>query len=123
MVFVFGFKGTLFIPTYMPTVLVFYCCEKTRLPWQLLLKKAFNWDCLIVQRFRLLSAQQEVWQHSGRCDAREISESSPSGSTGRRKREKLGLGWTSENSKPIPVDTLLPSRPLLLTLSNTATPW
>lgn len=90
----FVFKGTLFILTYIPTVLVLYCCEKTTLPWQLFKKQVFNWDWFIVHWFRPLSAQQEMWQHSGRHDAGEIVESSASGATGRRKRDTgSGLGF------------------------------
>jgi hypothetical protein len=39
------------------------------------------------------------------------------------KRETPGLGWVFQISKPTPSDILPPTRPHLLVLSNSATPW
>ena len=71
---------------------------------------------LMFQRFHALSSWWGAWRHTGRHGAREIGESSTSGSTGSRKREKLDLAWAFETSKPNPSDTLLPTVPHLLIL-------
>jgi hypothetical protein len=50
----------------------------------------------------------------GRHGAGKVAESSTSGSTGSRNREKLGLAWAFEIVRPTPSDTCPPIRPHLL---------
>jgi hypothetical protein len=57
--------------------------------------------------------------HASIHDAREVVESSTTGSAGSRKRQILGLAWAFEISKPTPSDTLPPTRH---TSPNKATP-
>ena len=41
-----------------------------------LIRKAFNWGWLTIQRFGPLLSWQEAWQHAGRHGAGEVAENS-----------------------------------------------
>jgi len=87
---------------------------------QLLQKKAFNWGLAYSFRFSPLSSHQEVWQHTGRCGAGEVAESSISGSINIKKRETLRLAWAFETLKSTASDILPPIRSFLLQQGHTS---
>jgi hypothetical protein len=109
---------------FMGIVLMFYCCGETPWPEQLLQKKALNWVWLTVSEVQSIiiivgsmTAYRQTWCWRRSWELYIWITLQAAG------REPLGLAWFFETSNLTPNNTLPPTKPHLLILSNSVTPW